>query len=110
MIPAIRRNIIWFIEILFVNGQPIQHGSFCIHSIGNVNGALLGKLLWQLGGDGNVLWKQIYVVKSNITNDGWDIPTIQSRPSGIWKLVMSIFDGFISCIQYRVHGGSSLLD
>lgn len=86
--------------------QPIQHGGLGIHSIAEVNCALLEKWLWRLGEDGNALWKQPCIAKYNIHNDGWYILLIQYGASSIWKSVLSTLDNFTSCNWSRVSRGS----
>lgn len=86
--------------------QPIQQGGLGIHSIANVNHALLRNWLWCSADDGDALWKQLCIDKYSIHNDGWDIPMVQYRSSGIWKSVMSIFDDFNFCFSTKLMVGA----
>ena len=86
--------------------SPVSQGGLGIHSIENVNKALFGKWLWRVGREStDGMWRQFFIGKYKLGNDGWFVSGKDFKASGMWKSILSIKDDFEPWICFRVHDG-----
>lgn len=61
--------------------------------------------LWTLESWNTLYFREICISKYNISNGGWEFPSVSYRASGIWKSVLSALEAFASSIRFCAFAG-----
>ena len=59
-----------------------------------------------MGNSNQGLWRQILIDKYKVRRDGWCIPDLSHKSSGLWQSILSVKIEFNKWTRYRVHDGN----